>query len=80
MKTYTFSKPEVDYLQPIQNNLQSHSVVLRALDTALQVYVVNVVFKRLGLPTTTKAKYDLNVGELYVEDETPPTVEEPEKK
>jgi hypothetical protein len=62
MKTFTFSKKDLDYLQPVDANMN-------ALNVAIQVYVVNQVFKRLALPPTSRARYDLSKGELYVEDE-----------
>lgn len=61
MKTYTFSKQDIDYLQPID-------ATMNGLNVAIQVYVVNQVFKRLGLAPATRARYDLAKGELYVEE------------
>ena len=58
MKTYSFSKNEIDYLQPLD-------AVLNGINVAVQVFVVNTVYKRLGLPADTKARYDLQKGELY---------------
>lgn len=72
-KTYTFSKKDTEYLQPLES-------VLTAMNVAIQVYVVNVVFKRLGIPANAKARYDLNKGELYLLDEEKPAETKPIEK
>jgi len=58
-KTYTLSKQDLDYLQPVNANLQ-------ALQTAINVYIINVVFPRLSIARDAKASYDLTKGELTV--------------
>ena len=71
MKTYTFSKKDLAYIQPLD-------AVMTGINTAIQVYVVNQMFKRFGVPTNTRARYDLEKGELYVEEPkevTPVTVD-----
>lgn len=59
MKTYSLSKQDMEYLQPIYANMQ-------AINTAIQVYIINVLFPRLGLPKETQARYDITRGEIYV--------------
>ena len=72
MKTFTFSKADTEYLQTLDN-------MMNAMNVAIQVYVVNNVYKRLGLQPDTKARYDLGKGELYVLEETDlkPVTEKP---
>jgi hypothetical protein len=84
MKTLTFSKQELEYLTPVTANIN-------ALDRGLQSFIITVVFKRLGLPNTTQAQYNVEKGEIYViepedlkapptgKEETPKTPEEPKK-
>ena len=59
MKTYSFSKGEMEYLIPVACNMN-------ALDRGMQAYIITVVFKRLGLPNATQAQYNVERGELYV--------------
>lgn len=59
VKTFSFSKEEVKYLFPI-------NAILQAVNTAIQVFIINNVYKRLGLTPDTIAQYDLNKEELYV--------------
>lgn len=65
MKTYSFTKKELDYLTPVDSTMN-------ALNVAIQVFVVNQVYKRLGISPLTKARYDLAKGEMYVEEEPKP--------
>ena len=73
MKTLTFSKQELEYLTPVTANIN-------ALDRGLQSFIITVVFKRLGLPNTTQAQYNVEKGELNVLEPAdlnpPPTAKE----
>ena len=62
MKTYSFSKVDLEYLTTLDNTMN-------AMNVAIQVYVVNNVYKRLSLSANSKARYDLAKGELYVAEE-----------
>lgn len=61
MKTYNFSKEDLEYLVPVEANKQ-------ALETAVKVYIVNVVMPRLGMKTTDNVQYDIGKGILTVLD------------
>ena len=63
MKTYTLSKQDLEYMQPVNANLQ-------ALNTAIQVYIINVVFPRIGLKKDAQARYDISKGEVYLLEES----------
>jgi len=78
MKTYNFSKEDLEYLSPVEATKQ-------ALNTAVQVYILNTVFPRLGLKTTDKVEYDVKQGTLkvldvVVPDEPPKEVKKEEAK
>jgi hypothetical protein len=62
MKTFTLSKRDLAYIGPMDS-------VLTGLNVGIQVYVVNNIYKRLGIDPQTRARYDLEKGELYVEEE-----------
>lgn len=67
MKTYSMSKQDVDYLAPVHANMT-------ALNTAINVYILNVLFPRLGIDRNSEARYDIVKGEIYVKEETDSTV------
>jgi len=61
MKTYSFSKVEVDHLMPV--------VATRdALDRGIQDYLVKIVFPRLDVKNFAQAQYNMDKGELYLLD------------
>lgn len=62
MKTFTLSKKDLAYLAPLD-------ATMTGLNVAIQVYVINSVFPRLGIDPKTKARYDMEKGELYVMEE-----------
>lgn len=62
MKTFTLSKKDLSYLGPLDASMSAFNV-------AIQVYVINTVFKRLAIDPKTQARYDLEKGELYVMEE-----------
>jgi len=62
MKTFSLSKREVFYLHPV-------NATYEALNTAINIYFINIVFKRLGLAPDTKARFDLEKGELYIDED-----------
>ena len=73
MKTYNFSKEELEYLSPVEATKQ-------ALDTAIQVFIINVVMKRLGIPSDQPVRYDTRLGTLtLIEKDPPPTAKEEAK-
>jgi hypothetical protein len=77
MKTFNFSKEDLEYLMPVEANKQ-------ALETAVKVYIVNAVMPRLGLKPTDMVRYDVFKGTLQLTEpkdmEAPPTGKEPEVK
>jgi len=62
MKQYNFSKDDLDYLAPID-------ATRIALDTAIKVYIINVVFPRLGLKQNDPAQYDIRKGTISLYEE-----------
>jgi hypothetical protein len=62
MKTFTLSKKDIAYLTPLDTTMNG-------LNVAIQVYVINQIFPRLALANNTKARYDLDKGELLVLEE-----------
>lgn len=62
MKTFQLSKKDLEFLTPVDANMQ-------ALNVALQVYIINNVYPRLSLSKDTKSRYDITKGELYVFEE-----------
>jgi len=62
MKTFQLSKKDLEFLTPVDANMQ-------ALNIALQVYIINNVYPRLSLTKETKSRYDITKGELYVYEE-----------
>lgn len=62
MKTFILSKKDLTYLTPLD-------ATMNGLNVAIQVYVINSVFKRLSIEPNSKARYDLDRGEVYVMEE-----------
>jgi hypothetical protein len=76
MKTFTLSKKDLAYLVPLD-------ATMNGLNVAIQVYVINTVFKRLAIEPIAKARYDLDRGELYIleeKDMEPPKTAKQEKE
>jgi len=73
MKTFNFSKQDLDYLVPVEANKQ-------ALETAVKVYILNVVMPRLGLKQSDAVRYDITKGELQLIDPNPPATAKEEAK
>lgn len=59
MKTFTLSKKDLAYLQPLD-------ATMTGLNIAIQSYVISVVYKRLEIDSNAKGRYDLDKGEIYV--------------
>lgn len=72
MKTFTLSKKDLSYLGPLD-------AMASGINVAIQVYVINTVYKRLGVEPTSKARYDIDKGEIYVEEQAVPVTENKEK-
>lgn len=73
MKTFQLSKKDLEFMTPVDANLQ-------ALNVALQVYVINNIYPRLALQKDAKSRYDIAKGELYVFEEKDLTPTQPPKE
>ena len=61
MKTFSLSEKDIKYITPLDS-------VLSAMNVAIQVYVVNTVYKRLSIEPTARGRYDLDKGQLFIEE------------